>query len=295
MALTEYWEKNGELTIFIGAVVLGAVLLTRLSRLILGRYLDRSSTTMKTDPTNFRFLRNSISVVIYIIAGILIVYRLPGGETLAVSLFASAGIIAAIVGFASQAAFSNIISGIFIVLFKPFRVQDFIRIGTDINGVVEDITLRHTVIRDFENRRIIMPNSVISEQTVINSSLTDERICRHVEFTISYDSNVELARQIIREVAEAHPKCLDNRTEEDIAAGQPKVRCPMVAFDDSAVRLRAYIWGEDSPSSFETYVSVIEEVKKRFEQEGVEIPFPHRTIVFKKNTRPEDIATLVGQ
>lgn len=92
------------------------------------------------------------------------VYETNALRTVATSLLAGAGILAVAVGFASQQALSNIVSGIMIVIFKPFRVNDRLNIGTTFNGIVEDITLRHTVIRDFENKRIIVPNMVISQE-----------------------------------------------------------------------------------------------------------------------------------
>src|SRR3990172_8509923 len=108
------------------------------------------------------------------------------------SFFSSAVvIIPAIVGFASQQAFSNIISGIFIVIFRPFRVNDIIKVGSLDAGMVEDITLRHTVIRSFENRRLISPNAVISEQTVLNSSIIVEKVCLFLYIGISFDSDVD--------------------------------------------------------------------------------------------------------
>ena len=162
--------------IYVVAVLLGAILLSRISKLVIERYISRSTKLLKSDPTNFRFLKNSISVIIFIAALLLIIYHFPGGKALAVSLFASAGIFAAIIGFASQEAFSNIVGGLFIVIFKPFRVEDRILVGVDKAGTVEDITLRHTVIRDFNNRRIIIPNSVVSSETVTNSTITDQKI-----------------------------------------------------------------------------------------------------------------------
>ncbi len=94
-------------------------------------------------------------------------------QTISTGIFASAGIFAAIIGFASQQAFSNIVGGIFIVIFKPFRVGDFIQVGTNI-GNVEDITLRHTVIKDLQNKRIIIPNSVISTETIVNNHIEEK-------------------------------------------------------------------------------------------------------------------------
>ena len=84
---------------------------------------------------------------------------IPSLKNLGTALFAGAGVMAAVKGFASQAAFSNIISGVFVILFKPFRVGDIVQLTNGLKGKVTDITFRHTVIKDYENRRIIIPNS----------------------------------------------------------------------------------------------------------------------------------------
>src|SRR5690606_8870045 len=138
--------------------------------------------------------------------------------------------------------FSNIIGGIFIVIFRPFRVDDRIALGNGLTGVVEDINLRHTVIRNFQNQRIIMPNSVIGNETIINSNMTEDKICKWVDFGISYDSDVDLAMQILREEAENHQLTIDNRTEEDKSNGLHKVTVRVVSYMDSAVNLRAWVW-----------------------------------------------------
>ncbi|MDZ7777461.1 MAG: mechanosensitive ion channel [Bacteroidales bacterium] len=72
-------------------------------------------------------------------------------------------------------------------------------------GTVEDITLRHTVIRNFENRRIIVPNSVISSETIINSNIIEDKVCNFVEISISYDSDVDKAMALMQEEAMSHP------------------------------------------------------------------------------------------
>ena len=126
-----------------------------------------------------------------------IFYFTPSLRALGTTIFAGAGIFAAIIGFASQQAFSNIIGGIFIVIFKPFRVGDLIEIGVASKGTVEDITLRHTVIRDFENKRIVIPNSAISSETILNSHLKDGRINRRIEFRVFLDTDIDRAIEII--------------------------------------------------------------------------------------------------
>ena len=104
--------------------------------------------------------------LIYTIGIIAIVYSIPSVNHIGKTLFAGAGIFSTILGFASQQAFSNIMGGIFLVLFKPFRIGDLIKVGTLNEGYVEDITLRHTVIKDFDNKRIVFPNSLISTETI---------------------------------------------------------------------------------------------------------------------------------
>lgn len=279
-------------------LVLTFVLAT-INRRVMNRFIILASEKLKTDPTRYKFLKHALTATIIIIGIGLAIYTIPTLKTLAVSLFAGAGIIAVVVGFASQAAFSNIISGIFIVIFKPFRIGDRINVGHH-SGMVEDITLRHTVIRNWENRMVIIPNSVISNETVVNSSIIDERICSFFELGISYDSDVDLAMQIIQEEADKHPLLRDNRTPEEIENGAPKIAVRVMGFGDSSVNLRAWLWANNMGEAFVMSKDLYKSVKERFDKEGVEIPFPYRTLVFKNQQAPlagnkkEDITNPEG-
>ena len=271
--------------IIVAAVIaLLAVILSRILQKIMKVYFERSSHVLKVDPTRYKFLRNAVSFVVFMLAITLIFYTIPELRTIGITLFAGAGIFAAIIGFASQEAFSNIISGIFIVIFKPFRVGDNIKIGEMHHGTVEDITLRHTIINNFENRRIIIPNTVISGQTIINSTIEDEKVCTFIELGISYESDLDNAIKILREEAENHPNCIDHRSEEELANGDPKVIVRVLGFGDSAINLRAYAWANTSGEGFVMKCDLFETLKKRFKIENIEIPYPHRTIVYKKRT-----------
>ena len=265
------------------AILIFAIILARVTRAILTKFIDRSAKTLKTDPTSFKFIKNAISLIIYLVALTTIIYQFPSLRKFAYGLFAGAGIIAAIIGFASQQAFSNMISGIFIVIFKPFRVGDWVKFGTNQSGIVHDITLRHTVIRDFENKRIIIPNSVISSEIITNYNIEDKMIRRHIEFGISYDSDVDKATKIIQEEAMKHPNFIDNRTKEEKKKNDPPVLVRLMGFGESSINLRAYVWAQDPFKSFDLHTDLNRTVKKRFDEEGVEIPFPYRTIVYKKD------------
>lgn len=269
-------------------IVMGiAVLTTRIIRGLVDRYFRKTSLSSKVDPTRYTFAKNAVSFVIFLLATIVIFYTIPSLRALGLTLFASAGILAAIIGFASQAAFSNIISGIFIVIFKPFRVDDIILIGTNMQGVVEDITLRHTVIRNFENRRIVIPNSIISNEIIVNSTITEERVCVFLEMGVSYDSDMDKAMAIMAEEAMKHPNCIDGRSAEDISVGEPIIRTKVIGFGDSSVNLRAWIWANTSPEGFQMKCDLFRSIKLRFDKEGIEIPFPYRTLVYK-NANPKD-------
>jgi len=263
-------------------IILIAIIVTKVFRTILHRYVERNSHLLKVDPTRYRFFKNAVSFIIFLVAFTIVFYTIPELRTLGVSLFAGAGIIAIIIGFASQAAFANIISGIFIVTSKPFRVGDFIKISDEHIGTVEDITLRHTVIRNNENRRIIIPNSVVNNQTIINSNIIDEKVCSLIEIKVSYDTNLDQAIRIMQEEITKHPLSLDNRTDEDIANGAPRVVVRVMGFADSSINLRAYAWASTSLNAFVLRTDMYKILKDSFERQGIEIPFPYRTIVMKK-------------
>jgi len=274
-------DNLGEIGIFFAIIlvtIIGAIIFNRL----FGRFIRRSSLVMKTDPTNYQFLRHFLTGVIYVVGFSLAVYTLPDLRAVANSLLAGAGILAVAVGFASQHALSNIVSGIFIVIFKPFRVNDRIEIRDELLGIVEDITLRHTVIRDFKNRRIIIPNAIISDEFILNSNFEDDKICKWIEIPISYDADIDKARALMQDEGMRHPLHIDARTPEEKAAGAPVVRVRVIAIEDSGVLLRAYVWAANASNGWVMYCDLLEHMKKRFDREGLEIPYPHRSLVYKK-------------
>lgn len=243
------------------------------------RFITKKASDLHNDPTNYKFLKHTISALIYIVGFSIAIYMIPSLRTIAGSMLAGAGILAVAIGFASQQAFSNIISGVFIILFKPFRVNDRIQVQNTTIGVVEDITLRHTVIRNFENRRVVIPNSVISQESLINANLVDDKICRIIDFGVAYKTNLKDAKRIIAEEAMAHPNFIDNRTDEQKQKNEPPVTVRVTAWLDSAIQIRLWVWAKDSPSAFIMGCDLHESIKERFDQEGVEIPFPHRKVV----------------
>lgn len=265
-------------------LIIGAAFFSQFVRWSIGKVLKKESGKLKIDPTRFKFLKNATAFIIWMAVIICIIYMVPSLRKIALTLFAGAGIFVAIIGFAAQQAFSNIIGGIFIVIFKPFRVGDLIKIGEQHHGFVEDITLRHTVINDFQNKRIIIPNSTIGAETVVNESISEMKICKWIEIGISYDSPLEHAIEVLRKIVEDHPSCMDNRTTQEIVDNEPIVEVRLIRYEDSAMVLRAYAWCQSSEKSWKMTSDINRTIKKRFDEENIHIPFPHRTVILKQET-----------
>ena len=275
------WMYSFRYWIAVILIILGAILISRLIKRALKRFFSNLNSDELDHQTNLSFLSNGINFIFFLAATILIFYTIPPLRALGVTLFAGAGVLAAIIGFASQAAFSNIVGGIFIVIFKPYRVGDMLKVGNIEWGVVEDITLRHTVIRSFQNERYIIPNNTMSNENILNASIGERKNCMFVEMGISYDSDIDLAIKIMQEEAIKHPSCRDYRSAIDLADGKDQVVVRLVSFGDSSVNLRAYVWADDPITGFKMKTDLFKSIKERFDQEKIEIPFPYRTIVYK--------------
>lgn len=256
---------------------------TALIRRYFIRKIEASSRRDKGDPTTYKFLSYFAVFAVYFIGIALAALAIPALRTMAQSALAGAGVLAVVAGVASQEALSNLVGGIFIVFSKPFRVGDCVRIGADVIGEVEDLTLRHTVIKDFHNKRIIIPNSIINKETVTNYNLGDQRTCEWIVVGISYDSEINAALKIMAEEAEKHPLCIDQRSNRDKKNEIPQIVTKVTSLDDSAVTLRAWVWARNYYDAVALRHDLYKSVKERFDEAGIEIPFPHRTIVLKNS------------
>jgi small conductance mechanosensitive channel len=278
-------DKQWEQIIFVVVVLAVAFIVGRILRYIMGRFVKASALKLKVDPTRYNFFKNAVDFFVMLIATIVIFRSIPALHALSTTLITGAGVLAAIVGFASQSAFSNIVSGIFLVIFRPFSVGDRIKVGQNYTGDVEDVTLRHTIIRDFENKRIIIPNAVISNEVIVNFTSVDERVIMYIEAVITFESNVNTAIRLLQEEALRHPYCIDNRTPEELQKGELAVMVRVINFTDTGVQLRAYVWARNASEGFELKCDVLKAIKDRFIQEGIDIaglyrlvlPIPSRT------------------
>lgn len=287
--LAPYVDEIWHLPLLVSLIILATIIIGSITTRIINVMIKRNRDFEdNADVTNLVFFKRSVIVLIYLTGISFAIYMIPQLRVIATSLLAGAGLFAIAIGFASQAALANVIGGLFIVLFKPYKIGDRIQIRTDLSGVVEDINLRHTVIRNFENKRIIIPNSVISNEVVVNSNYEDNKICKWIDMGISYGSDIDLAKEIMKDEVLKHPLFVDNRTEEQVKEGEEIVPVRVIMMGDSSVNLRAWSWAKNPPDAFVMGCDLLESIKKRFDKEGVEIPFPHRTLVYK-NTKPDSV------
>lgn len=278
---TEPYLKGG-ITNFIVTVTMMWVsswVFAQIIRRILNNFLKRN----KLDENNFIFLHRILKGIIYTLLGFGITIQIIPLNELALSILASSGVVVLVVGFAAQEAFSNIVSGFFISFFRPFSIGHLVSLpDNNITGTVENITLRHTVIRTVENNRIIVPNSVINKAIIENRDILDKTACRIFTITIAYHSNIDLAKQIMLEEAYKSPLLFDQRTKKEIKEEVPQLSVIVSNLKESSIELRMSVWAKTSGDAFNLMAELREKIKKRFDTEGIEIPYPYQNIVLKK-------------
>lgn len=230
----------------------------------------------RVDKTIAHYIIRAKNLFIWIIAFFIYASFIPGLKALLGTMIAGAGVTALLIGFAAKSTLANVISGLSISLYRPIRIGDKVSIGGKYS-TVEDITLRHTIVRTLQHERIIIPNAQMDEMTLIDYSIIDPRMFCIVELGVSYDTDINLARRLILEEA-------NNCPYRDSNAEEPLVR--VISHGDFSIGLRVYLWVPDSENSRFAEFWLLENIKKRFEREGVEIPFPYRTLVYKKDLPP---------
>jgi small-conductance mechanosensitive channel len=245
------------------------------------RLIQRATWVMgklerKVDDAVIRYIIRIKNLLILLIALLFYASLVPGLRALMGTMVAGAGITALVVGFAAKSTLANLISGISMAIYRPLRIGDKLNLEGEL-CTVEDITLRHTIVRTWQHKRLIIPNSKLDEMTVTNYSIIDPRIKCTVELGVSYDTNIDLTRRIVLETAAECPQLL--KDEE-----APWVR--VISHGDFSIGLRLYLWVKDIDDAYLAKFWLLEHIKKRFDSEGIEIPFPYRTLVYKKELPP---------
>ncbi|QZX98759.1 mechanosensitive ion channel family protein [Halobaculum rubrum] len=225
-----------------------------------------------------------LTTVIVVFVGLAVAFGLAGFGDFLQSLATIAAAATLAIGFAMQDVIKNFVAGIFIFTDRPFRIDDWIEWDGNA-GIVEDISFRVSRIRTFDNELLTVPNSQLTDG-VIKNPVAKETLRLQFLFGIGYGDDIEHATEIIVEEAERHPDVLSDPA--------PSVRLTELA--DSYVGLKSRIWiANPSRADFVKIRSeYVTNVKRRFDEEGIEIPFPQRDLSggVELNTPAEGPAAL---
>lgn len=252
----------------------------------------------KKNPDNEHFLirklvHKILCATIYIIGGTLVIEQVPPLSQVAQTILAGSGIIALGISLSAQESLSNIIGGIFISIFRPFDVGDRITlIDSNITGYIEDITLRHTVIKTFTNTRVIVPNATINKEVVENSSFNGVNASSFIDVSVAYEADIDKAMEIMADIIGNHPLYYDTRPE-DQRDSTPKVRVYVRELGAGGVSLRASMWTQTVDENFNACSEVRLAIKKAYDAAGIEIPYTKYTILFQDE--PRDKNAIVTQ
>lgn len=259
-------------------------ILTAITKYLFRRSM-RKQGKIVLDETKVGFVRQMIVAAIYIMGIAAFLSLIPGMEKVSNSILASAGILAMAVGLASQEALSNIVGGMFIIFSRPFKVGDYIKVDEVVVGTVMEITLRHTIIRNIENRMILIPNSKINSSTIINSSYGDSSTCSFIDVGVSYTTNLDFAIEVMRDEIMKNHYLIDHRSDVEKTAKVPQVVIRVTELGDSAINLRAWAWASTSNNALIMKQELLKAIKERFDQEQIEIPYPYfNQIIMKQGT-----------
>ena len=215
--------------------------------------------------------------VVFLWAFVIMLYAhtVPALHKMGTALLTSVSIASIVIGLATQSTLSNLVSGISLIFYRPFKLGDQIQINVPTGlevGVIEDVSLGYTTLRTFDNRRVIISNSAISNAVMVNLTAVDPRIMAIIPFSISYDTDIEQARAIVMRLAEEHLNV------EDV------VGCPVLLLNTSSVDLSLRVWCKDSSTAAGVKYDLTEAIKKQFDREGVEIPFAYQNVIVKTVT-----------
>lgn len=203
------------------------------------------------------FLLSFIKIILYalVIASAAIIWGIP--TTSFLTIFTSAGVA---VGLALQGALSNFAGGLMILIFKPFKVGDFIENGA-VMGTVKDITIIYTILHTVDNKVITIPNGTLTNSNVINySTLPSRRV--DIKFSAGYHDDIEKVKRVLMSVAEAHEKVLKDPA--------PFVRLTAQGSSSLDYTFRVWCAGADY---WDVYFDMMERVKMAFDENGISIPF----------------------
>jgi small-conductance mechanosensitive channel len=250
-------------------IILIAWILTRVVNYVISRWRRILETRAGKEPTlimapvrtRFAMLRRLTHFLIYFLAAMFILLQIPQVRAIGTTLLATAGIIGIIAGLAGQATLSNIIAGISLAFSQPVRLNDAVIYEGDW-GWIEEITLMHTVIRTWDNRRLIVPNNVLNNTVIQNWTIKDEWLLGVVMMYVDYTCDVEQVRKWSKEIVDSSAYSSDER----IAVVQ------VVDFTEKSMVLRILGKSWDASNTWNLRCEIREKLIEKFNKAGLPLP-----------------------
>ncbi|NKI25586.1 mechanosensitive ion channel [Arenibacter sp. 6A1] len=270
--ISDYEENIKQLETWLWENLPGAVttLVTAIIIFVLGLWVIKFINRMvkkffqKTDydPSLESFLQSFINIGLKLMLFVVVIQQLGVQSTSLVAVIGAAGLA---VGLALQGSLANFAGGVLILVFKPFKVGDWIS-AQGVDGTVKEITIFTTKLTTAGNQIATVPNGQLSNNNIINFSAQSTRR-DNITVGIGYNSNIKQAREILLQI------CAEN---EDILK-DPAPQVFVAELGDSSVNLSLRFWAE-TPVFWAAHFHVMEELKLRFDEAGIDIPFPQRVI-----------------
>lgn len=246
-------------SLLLAAVVLfvGLWIVNRFVR-VMAKGFERS----KTEPTLATFLENLVSVVLKVLVIISAAGMIGVQTTSFIAVLGAAGLA---IGLAMQGSLANFAGGVLVLMFRPYRVGDYID-AQGVNGTVKEIQILHTVLTTPDNKRIIVPNGAISNGVITNYSTEATRRVDFV-FGIGYGDDIKQARDVIQAQIDADERTLDDPAPQIVVSN----------LGDSSVDITVRVWA-NAADYWGLKFDLTEQVKIAFDEAGITIPFPQRDV-----------------
>ncbi|WP_045803364.1 mechanosensitive ion channel family protein [Flagellimonas lutaonensis] len=256
-AIDWFWNIVPDLVLAIIIFIVGLWLIRMINKLV-RRFFDKKDY----DETLETFLQSFISISLKVILFVLVVTQLGVKTSSLVAMIGAAGLA---IGLALQGSLANFAGGILILFFKPFKVGDFIS-AQGVDGTVKEISIFNTKLNTFGNQLAIVPNGQLSNGNIVNYSAENLRRDKF-EVGIGYGSNIKKAKDILLQICAENDKILKDPAPE-VYVGE---------LADSSVNLSLRFWATNE-DFWSAHFYVVEQTKLRFDDAGIEIPFPQRVV-----------------
>ena len=258
--LATLWDKLIEFATSFGAKLIGALLVLIIGRIVVKwaiKIIKKSKPMQKAEPTVARFFINVLSVVLNVILVISIIGILGVPMASVITVLATAGVA---IGAALQGSLSNLAGGIMILIFRPFRLDEYIEVGS-FGGTVKDIGIFYTTLHTGDNRSVTIPNGTVMSTEIINYSVNATRRV-DLTFSVAYGTDVARVRQVLLEEADKH----------ELALKDPAPFCRLSKQSDSSLDFVLRVWTKKE-DYWTVNFDLLEAINNRFEAEGISVPF----------------------